>query len=177
LAGILRTDRERFLALEKHFYKRFPSYERIELPLARVQVEGDGVGLCFMTSQGQLLQAASVSDGVMLSLAYLAICYQLTPPNLLLIEEPENGVHHSSLKDIVDTLKQLSAEKSVQVIMTTHSPYLLDGVDPGVVQVFQKDEEGAVHAKKLSDFEGAGEISDMFSTGEKWSLLSEKYGI
>jgi len=177
LESILRADRERFLALEKHFYRRFPSYSRLELPLAKIQREADGIGLSFQTRQGKLLTADSVSDGVMLSLAFLAITYQLSPPRVLLIEEPETGVHHASLKDIVETLKQLSKDKGVQVIMTTHSPYMLDGVDPGVVHVFQKDEEGAVHAKKLSDFEGAGEISDMFSTGEKWSLLAEKYGI
>ena len=180
LESIMRTDRERFLALEKHFYRRFPSYSRLELPLAKLanmQREADGIGLSFQTRQGKLLTAYSVSDGVMLSLAFLAITYQLSPPRMLLIEEPETGVHHASLKDIVETLKQLSAEKGVQLIMTTHSPYMLDGVDPGVVHVFQKDDEGAVHAKKLSDFEGASEISDMFSTGEKWSLLAEKYGI
>jgi len=177
LESILRADRERFLALEKHFYRRFPSYSRLELPLATIQRGADGIGLSFQTRQGKLLTADSVSDGVMLSLAFLAITYQLLPPRVLLIEEPETGVHHASLKDIVETLKQLSADKGVQVIMTTHSPYMLDGVDPVVVHVFQKDDEGAVHAKRLSDFDGAGEISDMFSTGEKWSLLAEKYGI
>lgn len=174
LDTISRTDREVFLQLEKEFYRRFPYYSRIELP---VEKQAGSLGIRFRTVNNELLWPQSVSDGVMLALAFLAVSYQLDPPKILLIEEPENGVHHGSLKDIVETLKQLSTDKGVQVILTTHSPYLLDGVDPGVVQVFQKDDEGAVHAKRLSDFEGADEISEMFSTGEKWSLLAEKYGI
>ncbi len=177
LASILRMDRERFLALEKHFYRRFPSYKRLELPLARVQVEGDGVSLCFVTSQSQVLQATSVSDGVMLSLAYLALCYQLTPPSLLLIEEPETGVHHASLKDIIETLKHLSDKKGVQIILTTHSPYLLDHVEADQVHVFTKDPEGAVHAKRLSEFEDVADMKSHFMPGEIWSILAEAHNI
>jgi predicted ATPase len=113
----------------------------------------------------------------MLSLAYLALCYQLTPPSLLLIEEPETGVHHASLKDIVETLKQLTKEKGVQVIMTTHSPYLLDHVEAEQVHVFTKDPEGAVHAKRLSEFEDVSDMKSHFMSGEIWSILAEAHRI
>jgi hypothetical protein len=172
LDSINRESRKVFFELESTFYERFPYYRQITLPN-----KGNNLSIAFETVNGEKLGCESVSDGVMLSLAFMAIAHQPNPPRVLLIEEPENGVHHASLKDIVETLKQLSKDKGVQVIMTTHSPYLLDEVDFSTVHVFQKDPEGAVHAKKLSDFEGAGEISDMFSTGEKWSLLAEKYGI
>jgi len=163
-------------SLEEDFKRRFPFYTAIvakPMPGAK----GDMAHLRFRTVQEANLPCQSVSDGVMLSLAFMAVCHAKESPDILLIEEPENCVHHSNLKDIVETLKQLSTDKGVQVILTTHSPYLLDEVDFSTVHVFQKDDEGAVHAKKLSDFEGASEISEMFSTGEKWSLLAEKYGI
>jgi predicted ATPase len=163
-------------SLEEDFKRRFPFYMAI-VTVPKPEAMGDVAHLRFRTVHGPVLPCQSVSDGVMLSLAFMAVCHAKESPDILLIEEPENCVHHSNLKDIVETLKQLSKDKGVQVIMTTHSPYLLDEVDFSTVQVFQKDKEGAVHAKRLSDFEGAGEISDMFSTGEKWSLLAEKYGI
>ena len=172
LDSINRESRKVFFELEGHFYKRFPYYRQLTLPN-----KGQDLSIAFETVHGEKLGCESVSDGVMLSLAFMAIAHQPNPPRVLLIEEPETGVHHTSLKDTVDTLKHLSKDKGVQVILTTHSPYLLDEVEPDQVHVFQKDDEGAVHARKLSEFEGAEEISDMFSTGEKWSLLSEKYGI
>jgi len=93
---------------------------------------------------------------------------------MLLIEEPENWVHHASLKDIVGTLKQLSKDKGVQVILTTHSPYLLDHVDPEEVFVFFKDEEGAVRAKRLSDHPQVETLRKHFMTGELWTGFDEK---
>jgi predicted ATPase len=95
-------------------------------------------------------------------------------PGILLVEEPENGVHHASLKDIVGTLKQLTQEKGVQVILTTHSPYLLDHVEPQDVHVFRKDEEGAVHARRLSEYPDVQNLKKHFMTGEIWTGLNEE---
>jgi predicted ATPase len=178
LDDINRDDPGSFERIKDEFCRRFPQYAK-----PRVVVVSPGndepnvLEIRFPTPVGHEFHPDSVSDGVMLSLAFLALVGQPDPPRILLVEQPEDGVHHASLKDIVGTLKQLNEEKGVQVILTTHSPYLLDQVAPEAVHVFTKDEEGAVHARRLSDFEGAGEIGDMFATGEKWTLLSQKYGI
>jgi len=170
--------RDAFLALESEFYQRFPEYKRLVIEPQQPANRGEaGLGLSFETTHKEVLSAKSVSDGAILGLAYLTLCYDPSPPAILLIEEPETGIHHARLKEIVQTLKGVAGDKGVQVILTTHSPYLLDEVEMDQVHVFQKDDEGAVHARKLSEFKGASEISDMFATGEKWSLLSEQCGI
>jgi len=177
LHDIREDDSLAFEHVREAFCKRFPRYGKPEL---HVRPRGERFGIVrvqFPTATEAKFRPQAVSDGIMLSLAFLALAGQPDPPRALLIEQPEDGVHHASLKDIVETLRQLSSDKGVQVILTTHSPYLLDFVEMDEVQVFQKDEEGAVHAKRLSEFEGAGEISDMFATGEKWSMLSEEHGI
>jgi predicted ATPase len=148
----------------------------MELPIRRAQ-RTDAVFLEFRTAHGQVMAPESVSDGVMLSLASLAIAYQPDPPKTLLMEEPDKGVHHGSLRETITTLKQLSEEKGVQVILTTHSPYLLDEVEPERVHVFTKDGEGAVHAKRLSEFEDVDGMKKDFMTGEIWSILSKAHGI
>ena len=132
----------------------------------------DSIG--FRTTYGNLLSADNVSDGVILALAYMAICHQPDPPSILLIEEPETGVHYASLEKIVSMLRQLSDEKHVQIIMTTHSPYLLDCVKPEDVRVFAKDDEGAVRAARLSDYPDVDEMKKHFMTGEIWTELDEK---
>ena len=192
LTHILGTDRPVFERIEREFSRRFPEYKDIMMPSVNVtphpergESESPGRGekgtyrlfLKLRKQNDVVLETEDISDGQVVCLAFIALSCISTRPNILLVEEPENWIHHASLKDIVETLKQLSKDKGVQVMLTTHSPYLLDHVEPEEVHVFAKDEEGAVHAKRLSDFEGAGEISDMFSTGEKWSLLAEKYGI
>ena len=170
--------REAFLAMEQEFYRRFPEYKQLVIEKRQVRQSGQtGPAVSFATRHAEKLTADSVSDGAILALGYLAVCYNPVPPRILLVEEPETGIHHSRLKEVIQTLRGLVDGKGVQVIMTTHSPYLLDEAEMNEVHVFEKDAEGAVHAKKLLDYEGAAEISNMFSTGEKWSLLSEKFGI
>ena len=174
LNSFLHKDREAFRKFENEFYDRFPMYRHIELrdTVDRKAFASTGYSLRFHTRQGTDLPASAISDGAILSLAYTAICHQPDPPQVLLLEEPENGVHHARLREIVDTLKHLSKTQDVQVILTTHSPYLLDLVEPEDVRVFVKDEEGAAHAIRLSDMPDVDAWRKNFMTGEIWTSLS-----
>lgn len=163
-----------FFLLEKEFYKRFPYYKGLELPTTTVENDKDAFSMRFQTVHGENLSVESVSDGVILSLAFIALNYTPNPPKILLIEEPENGVHHASLKEIVSTLRELSEKKDVQIILTTHSPYLLDLVEPEDVRVFHKDEKsGAVNAIRLSDYPEVEDLKKHFMTGEIWTTFKE----
>jgi predicted ATPase len=104
-------------------------------------------------------------------LGFLAITHQPTPPQLLLIEEPENGVHFASLKDIVAALKKVSEDGKTQVFVTTHSPYLLDLVEPEEVLMFEKAADGSVNAKRMSEFPDMADMKKNFMTGEIWTNL------
>jgi len=160
-------------SLQDAFRRKFPFYTGVKT-IPQREGNADALHLRFPTIQKQELPAASVSDGLMVSLGFLAIAHDPEPPSILLVEEPENHVHHASLKDIVGTLKHLSADKGVQVILTTHSPYLLDCVRPEEVHVFAKDEEGAVHSRKLSDHPEVEGLKKHFMTGEIWTGLEEE---
>ncbi len=172
LDDILRQDRSAFASLEQQFYERFPNYSKITID--KVPGAGDVAYVVnFHTPYNKRLPAASVSDGVMLSLAYIALRHEPDPPQILLLEEPESRVHHASLKEIVVTLRDLCQNKDVQVIMTTHSPYLLDCVEPEEVRVFAKREDGAVNAVKLSGYPEVDDLKKHFMTGEIWTELDE----
>jgi predicted ATPase len=192
LGHILNMDRAAFESIERTFCQRFPQYTGIIMPSVNVtphpQREGRSstgrdakdeyrIFLKFRTHNDVVLDAEDVSDGQVVSLAFITLGCLPVPPRILLVEEPENWIHHSSLKDIVGTLKQLSQEKGVQVILTTHSPYLLDEVEMNEVHVFEKDEEGAVHERKLSEFDNVESMKKDFMTGEIWSILSKAHNV
>lgn len=183
LDNMSRRHRSRFLKLLERFQSKFPVYTDILLDTTvrkRMNWEKDRserkdcFTLAFRLQGGAELSAAAVSDGLILWLAFTALAENPEPPSLLLVEEPENGVHYSSLKDAVEALKKLADEDGVQVILTTHSPYLLDLVEPEEVRVFSKDEEGAVHASNLSDHPEVGKMKKHFMTGEIWTELGER---
>ncbi|MBN1942654.1 MAG: AAA family ATPase [Phycisphaerae bacterium] len=175
----IRGDIDNFKQFQDEFCSRFPYYKQIGRGFIRHSTPDkdlDLVEIKFTTRSDNVLPAVGVSDGVMLSLAFLALKYARKQPghHIFLIEEPENGVHPGALKEIRDTLHHLSEQSGIQIILTTHSPYLLDLVEPEEVRVFQKDDEGAVHAVKLSDFPEVEEMRKHFGAGEIWTAFDEK---
>ena len=95
--------------------------------------------------------ADELSEGTLYFLALLCIVHQPNPPKLLLLEEPEKGIHPRRIKEILDFIFQLVEDKDIQVIMTTHSERVLDEFEdiPEAVFIFDKDEEGATQVKNL----------------------------
>jgi predicted ATPase len=74
-----------------------------------------------------VFNAISMSDGTLRVLGLLLAVYQPAPTTVIGIEEPELTVHPGLLEMIFDVLKDASNEK--QVLVTTHSPDILDQKD------------------------------------------------
>ena len=69
-------------------------------------------------------EAFSMSDGTLRVLGLITAVFQRPMPSLLVIEEPEASMHPGSLGVILDVLRL--ASHSMQVVVTTHSPDVLD---------------------------------------------------
>jgi predicted ATPase len=76
--------------------------------------------------------AASMSDGTLRALGALVAVQQLTDKSrharLIGIEEPEAALHPAATGALMDALREAATQ--TQVLVTTHSPDLLDKVDP-----------------------------------------------
>jgi predicted ATPase len=79
--------------------------------------------------------ALNVSDGTLRMLGLLVAVYQLGPASVLGIEEPEATVHPAITEQILEVL--MDASRLRQILITTHSPDLLDfkDVDDGQLRV------------------------------------------
>jgi predicted ATPase len=77
---------------------------------------------------GQRLQfqLAQESEGFRRFLAHLLAIYQDPPKQLLIFEEPENGIYPGALSLLASELRTAPDLNRGQVILTTHSPGLLD---------------------------------------------------
>ena len=116
-----------------------------------------------------------MSDGVLLVLAYLTLLHLPNPPRLLLVEEPENGIHPKRLQDVIAILKELVAQQShTQVVMTTHSPYVLDMFSPSEVSLCRKEDDGSVSVHQLSESEVVRKQLDVFTLGEIWTAEGDE---
>jgi len=88
--------------------------------------------------------AASMSDGTLRALGVLVAVMQLAdggnPIRLAAIEEPETALHPAAASTLVESLREASAQ--TQVIVTSHSPELIDLFDPDTDTLLVAD---AVH--------------------------------
>lgn len=98
----------------------------------KVEVKKHGKSLALQFTQewddGQpkslKFEGFSMSDGTLRALGLLAAVFQQPSPSLIAIEEPEATIHPGALEAVLDLL--LYASKKMQVVVTTHSPELLD---------------------------------------------------
>ncbi|WP_437944466.1 AAA family ATPase [Sorangium sp. So ce281] len=80
--------------------------------------------------------AAQESDGTLRAAALLTALFQEPAPTLLGFEEPELGVHPGAIPVLVDFLQEASTRS--QVLLTTHSPDLLDLVSIDAIRVVER---------------------------------------
>ena len=104
------------------------------------------------TGIGRHWTADEVSDGTIRALALFSSTYDLRT-TLLAIEEPENSLHPWVLQEFVSACRAVSsAPKSKQILLTTHSPVLIDQLVPSdIVSVW--NEHGRTMLRPLLDLE------------------------
>jgi len=63
---------------------------------------------------------------------------------------------------------------AIQVIATTHSPFILDAVAPDAVQVFALRDDGTAAVRSLAEHPEAARYTGALSTGQLWTLDVER---
>ena len=115
-----------------------------------------------------------MSDGTVRMLCWVTLLFSPKLPALLIIEEPELGIHVAWLPILADWIKQ--AAERTQVIISTHSPDLLDQFSDRVenVYVFHPTAEDKNHfkVKQLSQqdvdswFKEGWQLGDLYRVGD-----------
>jgi predicted ATPase len=81
-----------------------------------------------------------VSDGTLRLLALTIPAYLKQFNGVLLIEEPENGIHPKAIETVIQSLSSIY---DAQVLIATHSPIALGMLEAKQVLCFAKDKNGA----------------------------------
>ncbi len=116
--AVLRRDREVKRRLLAHLSDLSPGFDDFE-----VVPEGGQLQL-YVSEGSHSTPARRLSDGTLRFMSLLAILLDPAPPPVIVIEEPELGLHPDTLPVIRDLLIEASAR--TQLIVTTHSLTLVD---------------------------------------------------
>ena len=85
------------------------------------------------------LQLSQESAGFRRFYAYLLALYQRPSKQTLLFEHPEDGIHPGALSLLAEEFNAAPVDRRGQVILTTHSPKLLDHFDAEQIRVVELD--------------------------------------
>ena len=130
-------------------------------------VTSGSVSLFLEEGHGLQIPASRLSDGTLRYLCLLAILLHPEPPSLVVIEEPELGLHPDVIGKVAELL--VDASRRTQIVVTTHSRTLVDALSdyPSSVVVCAK-ENGESRFARL-DGDQLKVWLDKYSLGDLWS--------
>ncbi|GAB2982837.1 AAA family ATPase [Streptomyces pseudoechinosporeus] len=143
----LSANEELWSLLTEDARRLLPQLEAIEFE----QVGGYADRLAVVLHERGLRRTTPLADasyGTVRLLGLLAMLYDPHPPALTCVEEIDHGLHPQALELIVERLRE--ASERTQLIVATHSPALVDRLEPREFLVCDRDEDGASIIPALS---------------------------
>lgn len=162
---LARERPERFASWQEHVRTALPDVQDVKT----AEREEDRSRYLVVRYRGGLeVPAWAVSDGTLRLLALTLLAYVQLPASLVLIEEPENGLHPQALETVLQSLRSVY---EAQLLAASHSPIVLGLLEPKDLLCFSKDKSGAVvilrgdEHPRLAQWREHAHLPLLFATG------------
>jgi len=192
IAHLMTYERERFSTLEQSLVELIPSVRSIRVRRVEIadpnpststtrntqpqKVLGDELVLDMRS--GNELPASALSEGTLILLGLLTFLTEREPPRLLLIDDLDRSLHPRAQTQLIDVLrKTLDQHPDLQIVATSHSPYLIDELKDDEVWVLNLRDDGTAAAACLSEHPDAERFRGVLRTGEFLSAVGEDWVI
>ena len=164
LHGLERTDLECYRRIEDTIRLAFPAFGGFVLgprttDTNRILLNWHEKG------QEYLFGPHQISDGTLRFMALATLFLQPRLPNVIVLDEPELGLHPSAIVVFAALAKSVSTK--VQVILATQSTRLVDEFKPSQIAVLEADADTGTKCKRL-DEAALSEWLEDYSLSELW---------
>lgn len=163
---ILNQHLEGYVAIREEVRRLFPSIKTFGLE----NVSDSEKEIRVQLISGEWIPAKFMSEGLLYYLAFAAIKY-LDPACVLLIEEPENGLHPARIADVIAILREIS--KNTQVLLATHSPLVINEMSPEEVTVVTRNPDEGTKVTLMKDTANFKKRSSVYALGELWLSFAD----
>ncbi|MFO7562970.1 MAG: AAA family ATPase [Enhygromyxa sp.] len=184
---------EHFDTIESGLRELVPGLRRVRLPRVKLEVRrevlvgdqfrmvkdsavGHQITLDFEFAQG--IAADQASEGTILLLGLLTVIgAEPGPPTTIMLDDLDRGLHPKAQKQLIGHLRQLLDRRpDLQILATTHSPYLVEHLAyDEVLAMTQSPDDGRSLAAPLADHPDAERWREEMSAGEFWSSVGEDW--
>ncbi len=188
---------DKFQSLQEMLKRIVPGVREVGVRRAKAMVnrqrliEVDGKSISYEESQemagqevvldmntGKRIPAHAISEGTMLALGLLTVLMNPYQPNLVLLEDVEQGLHPKAQRELIAVFKEIiQANSNLQIIFSTHSPYIVDELTPSQVHVLSNTNSGATRCKRLDEHPDVEWAKQTLTTGEFWDAEGEDWVI
>ena len=159
--AIVTRDLAAYLAINARLRTLYPTVESLSLKNNSPTTKALGVQL----NDGTFVGADFMSEGMLYYLAFAALSH-LEPAAVILIEEPENGLHPARIREVIEVLREIST--TTQVLLATHSPLVINELQPDEVTVLTRKGDEGTKGRLMKDTANFAERSKVYALGELW---------
>ncbi len=139
----------------------FPTFKSLRLRNTSAHEKALGITL----QDGVEVGADEMSEGMLYFLALATLEYIDAAP-LVLIEEPENGLHPARIAEVMRLFRRLS--ERTQIVLATHSPLVLNELQGHEISVVTRPPKLGTQVVRLSDTPSYAMRSQAYANGELW---------
>lgn len=124
----------------------------------------------FFGKNNKKIDVPLLSDGTLRVLCIGAMLLSADKKSLIIIEEMDNGIHPSRVKSLLQKISEIALKRSLQILISTHNPALLDAVDDAelknVICCYRDSEQGDSRITRLTDIRRFPELMAQDSLGQ-----------
>ncbi len=171
---------DEYALLQADLRKVVPHFERLHIRTTDVlRPNGDpesGYTLDLSFKGAGRIPASRASEGTLFALTLLAALHGPDMPSLILIDDIDHGLHLTAQYQIIKAIRAVMERRpELQVVATSHSPYLLDEVRPEEVRVMRLDAAGHSQARPLTAHPAYARWRGSLRAGELWASVGEDW--
>ncbi|MEH2130997.1 MAG: AAA family ATPase [Nostoc sp.] len=186
---------DKFRLIEEKLSRIVPNVRKIGIKRSKVPVirkrliEVDGKSISYEESQemigqevildmntGERIPAHAISEGTMLTLGLLTVLMNPNQPNLVFLDDVEQGLHPKAQRELMTVFKEIiQSNTNLQIIFSTHSPYIIDELVPSQVHILNNSNSGFTISKRLDEHPDVEWAKQTLTTGEFWDAEGEDW--
>jgi len=122
------------------------------------------------TSSGDAIPLVCASEGTVLALGLMAVLHGRHRPRTLLMDDLDRALHPKAQQDLVGLLREvMAADPELQIIATSHSPFLLDALEHEEVRLTTLADDGSVLCAALHEHPEFEQWKSLVKPGELWT--------